>query len=302
MLGRVACRRPGSGAFLFMCRMLALAATMLVASVAAGAADAQIRAAPPAVTAAPARSAPAAQPQAPAPPRKASPAERAAADRLDPLARAAFWAHEVTGDPMDAVAGVHLASSLRAIHQFPEAADAARQVLVAHSDNLDALLEDARALIAQNQGFYAIEPLKQAQALAPRDWRVASLMGVALTQVRRDADADAAWRQALSLSPDNPAVLSNMAMALADRGQAAEAEVLLRRAAAQPAAGLQVRQNLTLVLGIEGKLGEAEKLLREDLPPEEADANLDYLRALTAKPSAPAATQRTWQTVKGAEG
>ncbi len=203
---------------------------------------------------------------------------------------------------MDPVAGVHLASSLRAIHQFPEAADAARQVLVAHPNNLDALLENARALIAQNQGFYAIDPLRHAQTIAPKDWRPASMMGVALTQVRRDADADAAWRQALALSPDNPAVLSNMAMALADRGQAAEAEALLRRAAAQPSAGLQVRQNLTLVLGIEGKLGEAEKLLREDLPPDEADANLDYLRALTAKPSAPAASQRTWQTVKGAGG
>ena len=91
-------------------------------------------------------------------------------------------------------------------------------------------------------------------------------------------------------------------MALADHGQAAEAEALLRRAAAQPSAGLQVRQNLTLVLGIEGKLDEAEKLLREDLPPEQANANLDYLRALTAKPSAPAASQRSWRTVKGAGG
>ena len=281
-----------------MCRMPALAATVLAAALAAGAAQAQSQTPPPVAAKAAAATPPTAA--AAKAPRKATAEERAAADRLDPLARAAFWAHEVTADPLDPVAGVHLAASLRAIHQFSEAADAARQVLVAHPDNLDALLETARALIAENQGFYAIEPLKHAQALAPRDWRFASLMGVALTQVRRDADADAAWRQALALSPDNPAVLSNMAMALADRGQAAEAEALLRRAAAQPSAGLQVRQNLTLVLGIQGKLGEAEKLLREDLPPEEADANLDYLRAITAKPSAPATNQRTWQTVKGA--
>ena len=282
-----------------MCRKLALAATTLITAALSQAAFSPAQAAPadpkPAITSAQAAAAPAEKPR-----QKASPQERADADRMDPLARAAFWAHEVTADPLDPVAGVHLAASLRAIHQFSEAADAARQVLVAHPDNLDALLETARALIAENQGFYAIEPLKHAQALAPRDWRFASLMGVALTQVRRDADADAAWRQALALSPDNPAVLSNMAMALADRGQAAEAEALLRRAAAQPSAGLQVRQNLTLVLGIQGKLGEAEKLLREDLPPEEADANLDYLRAITAKPSAPATNQRTWQTVKGA--
>jgi Flp pilus assembly protein TadD len=130
-------------------------------------------------------------------------------------------------------------------------------------------------------------------------------MGVALQQVRRYEDADAAWRQALALSPENPAVLSNMAMALADRGQAADAEALLRKAASQPGASLQVRQNLTLVLGLEGKLGEAEKLLREDLPPDQADANLAYLQALTAKPApapapATAPSARSWQTVKGA--
>jgi len=287
-----------------MCRMLALAATVLAAGLSAGAAGAQIQAVPSSMTTvSPAAATPGAKPSSPPkPPRKATPEERAAADRLDPLARAAFWAHEVTADPMDPIAGVHLAAALRGLHQFAEAADAARQVLVTHPDNLDALLENARALIAQNQGFYAIDPLKHAQSVAPKDWRAASLMGVALTQVRRDADADAAWRQALALSPDNPSVLSNMAMALADRGQAPEAEALLRRAVAQPSAGLQVRQNLTLVLGIQGKLGEAEKLLREDLPPEEADANLDYLRALTAKPSPPAASQRTWQAVKGAGG
>jgi Flp pilus assembly protein TadD len=283
-----------------MCRMLALAATMLIAGLAAGAADAQAQGPQPAKAAATTPGAKAPEPARP--PRKSTPEERAAADRLDPLARAAFWAHEVSADPLDPIAGVRLSSSLRAIGQNAEAADAARQVLVTHPDNLDALLENARGLLAQNQGFYAIEPLKHAEQVAPRDWRPASLMGVALTQVRRDDDADAAWRLALSLSPDNPAVLSNMAMALADRGQAAQAETLLRRAVAQPSAGLQVRQNLTLVLGIEGKLGEAEKLLREDLPPDQADANLAYLQALTAKPASAPVNARTWQTVKGAGG
>jgi Flp pilus assembly protein TadD len=286
-----------------MCRKPLLAATALIWALAGHALAAAPAPAPNAQTAAPAAATPNAPPTKPA--RKASAEERADAERLEPLPRAAFWAHEVTIDPTDAIAGVRLSSALRALKQYAEALDAARQVLVVHPDNLDALLESARAQIGQDQAFYAIDPLKHAEKVAPRDWRAPSLMGVALQQVRRYEDADAAWRQALALSPDNPAVLSNMAMALADRGQAADAEPLLRKAAAQPGASLQVRQNLTLVLGLQGKLGEAEKLLREDLPPDQADANLAYLQALTARPApAPAAaappSARTWQTVKGA--
>ena len=63
--------------------------------------------------------------------------------------------------------------------------------------------------------------------------------------------------------------------------------------------------SLTLVLGLEGKLGEAETLLRRDLPPELADADLAYLQAASSKTvatPAPAAPQRSWDSLKGAGG
>ena len=77
----------------------------------------------------------------------------------------------------------------------------------------------------------------------------------------------------------------------------------MRRAAAQPTASLTVRQDLTYVLGLEGKLGEAETLLRQDLPPDQADADLAYLQAAYAgrggADPATAAAPRTWDSVKG---
>ena len=79
----------------------------------------------------------------------------------------------------------------------------------------------------------------------------------------------------------------------------------MRRAAAQPSASLQVRQDLTLVLGLQGKLGEAEHRLREDLPPDQADADLAYLKAVSTAPapvSPAAATDRSWASVKGSGG
>ncbi len=209
---------------------------------------------------------------------KADPAQRAAAERLEPLARAAFWAREVDGDPTDAEAGVRLSSALRILGRNDEAAAAADRVLVLHPADETALLEAARAKIAAGQSFYALDYLTRATAAAPSDWRPWSLTGVACAETKRPADAQAAWARALQLSPGNPAVLSNMAMSLAQRGRGQEAEGLLRQAAASPAAGVQERQNLALVLGMEGKLGEAEQLIRRDLPPDAADRNLAYLR------------------------
>lgn len=231
----------------------------------------------------------------PAPARRANLAERAAAERLEPLARAAFWGHEAERDPTDAQAGVAFASALRALGRFPEARQAADRVLVIDPRNAPALLEAARSAIAANQGFYALDYLKRAEVLAPRDWRPVSLSGVALDQIERVDEARAAFDRALALSPDNPAVLSNLALSYATRGDPDRAEALMRRAAAQPGASVQERQNLALVLGLQGRYAEAETLMRQDLPPELAANNLAYVRSLAGR--APA---RAWPDLAAA--
>lgn len=236
------------------------------------------KAEPPAATAA---QDPAAQP--------ASAEARAAADRQDPLARAAFWSREMQINPADAVAGVRLAAALRALGRNDEASIIAGQVLAARPGDVEALLEDARAKIAGGAPFYAIAPLQAAQAAAPKDWRPLSLLGVALEQTERPDEAREAYIAALRLSPENPSVLSNYALFHAARGDKEQAETLLRRAVAGPGSGARERQNLALVLGLQGKMAEAERLMRQDLPPELAAANLAYLRAQPA-PTA----QRNW--------
>ena len=225
-------------------------------------------------------------PVAPEPAPKASPEVRAEADRLEPLARAAFWASQVDADPKDAEAGIKLSSALRALGRYSEASAAAQAVLVLQPTNVDALLESARVFLAAGQGFYAIEPTQKAMQLAPKDWRPASLLAVALAQAQRPAEALEAHRKAMALAPGNSVVLSNAAMFLAAQGDKAQAETLLRKAVALPSATLQVRQNLALILGLEGKLAEAEQIERQDLPPQMAEANLDYLKAASAQTGA----------------
>ena len=231
-------------------------------------------------------------------PLKATAEQRAEIERLDPLARAAFWAREVDADQTDSDARLKLAKALRALGKYEEAGQAADQLLVMQPGNYEALLESSRDRIAQNQGFYGIDPAQRAEALQPHDWRPVSLLAIALEQSDRDSEALAAHQRALALAPNNPATLSNLGMYFATHGDPAQAEALLRKAVAAPGAGPNERQNLALVLGLEGRIDEAERLQRQDLPPQAVTNNLAYLRA--ASDPTPGAG-RTWASVKSAQ-
>ncbi len=273
-----------------MCRKRALAATaqmptpnLLICGLAMGA---MLTASPALASSAAPAAAPAqaaASAQAASGPNKASPEVRAEADRLGALTRAAFWASQVNADPKDAEAGIKLTAALRTMGRYEEAAQAVDAVLVLQPQNIEALLERARVAVAQGQGFYAIDPARKAIVIAPKDWRAATLLAVALDQAQRPDEALEAHRKAMAIAPDNAVVLSNAAMFYASQGDKAGAETLLRKAVAEPDATLQVRQNLALVLGLEGKLAEAEKIERENLPPQMAQANLDYFKAAGAR-------------------
>lgn len=222
---------------------------------------------------------------------------RAAYDRADALSRSVFWTEQADINPLDPVAGVKAAQALRELGRYDQSADMAQRVLLVQPANVEAMLEAGRGHIARGQAFYGIAALESARDARPTDWRVWSLLGAAYEQVRRADDARAAWAQALQLSPENPDVLANMAVAAMVRGDNAAAEPLLRRAAARPEASLKVRLNLALALGLNGKLSEAEQILRRALPPEQADANLAWLRARAAGQEQ--ASARTWDSLQG---
>lgn len=232
--------------------------------------------------------------------RAPAPAEiRAGYERMDPLARSLFWTGEMEINPADPVAGPRAAQALRELGRYDQAAEAASRTLVAQPANYDALLELGRAHIARGQAFYGIAALEQARALRPDDWRPLSLLGAAYQQVRRPEDARIAWNEGLRLSPDNPDILNNVAIGWLTAGDPAAAETLLRRAVAQPGASLQVRLNLAMAMGLQNKIAEAEQMLRRDLPPEQADRNIAWLRNRTGTVTPAATTARTWTSLQG---
>jgi Flp pilus assembly protein TadD len=59
-----------------------------------------------------------------------------------------------------------------------------------------------------------------------------------------------------------------------------KAEEALRQAYANPKADARVRQNLGLVVGLQGRFAEAEQIVKADLPPDEAAANVAYLKEM----------------------
>ena len=72
-----------------------------------------------------------------------------------------------------------------------------------------------------------------------------------------------------------------------------KAESELRLAVKLPGAGTRVRQNLALIVGLQGRFDESRQLFAADLPPEQVEANMSYIRALLTQ-------QNRWDLIKGA--
>jgi Flp pilus assembly protein TadD len=88
------------------------------------------------------------------------------------------------------------------------------------------------------------------------------------------------------MRPDEPSILSNLGLSYALSKNLTDAEATLRKAVAQQPVDPRVRQNLALVVGLQGRFAEAEQIARADLPPDQAAANVAYLRQMLARKGA----------------
>ena len=86
--------------------------------------------------------------------------------------------------------------------------------------------------------------------------------------------------QWLDSKADPPTVLSNLGLSYMLTKNLPKAEEALRQAYASGRADARVRQNLALVIGLQGRFAEAEQIVRADLPPDEATANVAYLKQM----------------------
>ena len=204
---------------------------------------------------------------------------------MDPVAAAAYWGSRYDRNPKDVDAAIAYSGALRKISSNDEAVKVMTRIANAYPDHPGANLEAGKTLVEAGRAFEAVRYLEKATELSPQDWRTFSSYGVALDQVGEHKLARTKYDMALVFSPDSPMILNNKGLSFALDGDLSQAKSILRAAATMRGADARIRQNLALVLAMKGEMREAERLARSDLPPQIADQNIDYFRALVNQPA-----------------
>jgi len=182
--------------------------------------------------------------------------------------------------PKDPEAALAYGQALRASGQHAQAAAVLEQATIAHPGNKALLGGYGRALVDNGNFQQGFDILARAHSPDNPDWRILSVQGTALDQLGRHDEARRYYASALKIVPDEPSVLSNLGLSYVLSRDLPKAEETLRRAYANARADSRVRQNLGLVVGLQGRFAEAESIVQADLPPDEAAANVAYLKQM----------------------
>ncbi len=185
-------------------------------------------------------------------------------------------------DPSNVEVALRYAQALRGTGQSAQAVAILEQLSMHNPANKTVLGEYGRALADVGQYEQALAMFDRAHIPEQPDWRILSAQGAVLDQMGRHEEAQRHYLTALKIVPNEPSVLSNLGLSYALSKDLKDAESTLRLAAAQKSADPRVRQNLALVVGLEGRFAEAEQIARADLPPDQAAANVAYLRQMLA--------------------
>ena len=178
---------------------------------------------------------------------------------------------------------MNYARALRATGQNAQAVAVLEQVTIRNPHNLPLLGEYGRALAAAGDYNQALDVLSHAHTPDQPDWRILNAQGAVLDQLGRHTEAQQHYNAALKIMPNDSSVLSNLGLSYALTKDLRRAEATLRQAMGRPDATPKVRENLALVVGLEGRFAEAEQIASAELPPDQAAANVKYLREMLAK-------------------
>ncbi len=194
-------------------------------------------------------------------------------------------------NPNDKRIATNYAAALQMNGDAEQSLAVMRKLAIAYPKDRDVLAAYGKALAANGQFEPALDAVRRAQTPEYPDWRLVSAEAAILDQLGQRDEARQDYRKALELRPNEPSVLSNLGMSYVLEGDLRTAETYMRSAAQQPAADSRVRQNLALVVGLQGRFDEAEKIASQELSPEQAQANVAYLRQMLAQ-------QNAWSQLK----
>lgn len=197
------------------------------------------------------------------------------------------------GDPKNLKKGLAYSAALDKVGQTEKQIEVLSVLYSAHSDNPQVTSTFGKKLAAEGRSGEAVQVLEQATLINNKDWRLYSALGSAYDQQGLYDKARDAYQKALDLDPNNLSVLNNLGMSYALQGDLKGAEKTLRMADALPKASTEprIRQNLALVVGLQGRFEEASSIASKDLPPDQVEANMNYLKSMLSQPN-------TWQQLQ----
>jgi Flp pilus assembly protein TadD len=218
--------------------------------------------------------------------------EQMSAGELQSTARS--LGESYASDPNDKATAMRYASVLQMNGDTDQSLAVMRKLAIAFPKDREVLAAYGKALAADGQFEPALDAVRRAQTPEYPDWKLVSAEGAILDQMGDSKQARELYRKALELKPDEPSVLSNLGMSYLLGGDLRTAETYMRSAAQKPGADSRVRQNLALVVGLQGRFDEAEQIASQELSPEQAQANVAYLRQMLAQ-------QNSWKQLKDAD-
>jgi Flp pilus assembly protein TadD len=194
-------------------------------------------------------------------------------------------------NPRDKANGLAFAKALQTVGRNDQALAVMKKLAIDHSKDQVVLAAYGKALAGAGQFEPALDAIRRAQTPERPDWRLLSAEGAILDQTGQSSTAREMYRKALDIQPNEPSVLSNLGMSYVLEGDLKTAETYLRNAMAQPGADNRMRQNLAMVIGLQGRYDEAQQVAAQTLSPQEAEANMAYLRSIMAQ-------QNTWADIE----
>ncbi len=203
---------------------------------------------------------------------------RLSEDQIGQTARA--WGQRYDRDPNDRATILNYAAALRLNGQTDQAVAVLQKGMIKFKDDRSMSASYGKALAANGDFEQALKVIRGAQRPDRPDWALLSAEGAILDQIGQGAAARQLYVKALAIVPEEASVLNNLGLSYLLSGDLDKSEEMLRRAAASPKASSRIRQNLALALGLQGKYGEAEAVARNELDPQQAAANIAYLKSM----------------------
>lgn len=195
--------------------------------------------------------------------------------------------------PADKATIIYYSAALRANGQPEQAAAVLEGGISKHPNDVDVLVNYAKALSAAGRFDQALNIVERAIDPTAPNWNALLVKGAILDQQGRNAEARRVYGTALKIAPNQPSLHANLGLSYMMTNDLDKAEAELRTAVKLPGATGQIRQNLALVLGLQGRFEESRALFAAELPADQVEANMAYIRSVLTQ-------QNRWDRVKAA--